>query len=100
MGTEEVNPRDHTQINKAIDNLEEKIYKLRSEVAAVKFVYSLVLGLESRKINKSEAQRLYERVNPEVDPELLDTLSSNMLGSSGNAQSIVQMIEELEQERW
>lgn len=97
--SEEANPRDHVQMNKAIDNMEDKILEIRRELASVKFLYSLILGIESRKINKSEAQRLYEKVNPNVDPELLDRLSSNMLDSSSSVNSVVQMIEELEENR-
>ncbi|MCF8012727.1 MAG: hypothetical protein K9L56_15785 [Clostridiales bacterium] len=93
--------RDWDEINQAIDHINQKIFQVRKNVVEIKFLYTLLLGISTETINPDEAQRLFNRVEPNVDNELLKKLSDALFEEKTKpANVVVQAIQGLQEGRW
>jgi len=94
--------RDFVELNEAIDSLNMKVLELEKKIDTIGVFYYTILAYFSGKLSKEEVKRVKGRFGEASSEDVSKFLRAFdiMMEKDEDARSIVDMLEELEENRW
>lgn len=94
--------RGFVELNEAVDNINMKLLKLEKKIDTVAVFYYTIMSYMSGKLTQDEVKRIKNRFSEASSEDISKFLRSIKVMQEKNAEisSIVDMLEELDEDRW